>query len=79
MIRQIIVPTSNSYVLNLPDELVGKEVEVLAFELQKEYAGKTNEKLIDREGLVDNAIRFFKSVSVDTSHVEKYSREDLYE
>ncbi len=36
MIRQIIYPTSNEFTLNLPDELLGKEVEVLAFELEKE-------------------------------------------
>jgi hypothetical protein len=35
MIRQIIYPTSNEFTLNLPDELLGKEVEVLAFELEK--------------------------------------------
>ena len=33
LIREIIVPTSNSYTLTLPDKLIGKKVEVmLAFE-----------------------------------------------
>ena len=38
MVRQIIIPASNTNTLNLPDEILGKEVEVLAFELQKETA-----------------------------------------
>lgn len=33
LIREIIVPTSTSYVLTLPDEMVGKQVEVIAFEI----------------------------------------------
>jgi hypothetical protein len=33
LIREIIVPTTNSYLLNLPDKLIGKQVEImLAFE-----------------------------------------------
>lgn len=35
LIREIIVPTSNAYVLNLPDEMIGKQVEVIAFEIEK--------------------------------------------
>jgi hypothetical protein len=33
MIRQIIIPTQNSYTINLPNEMIGKEVEVIAFEI----------------------------------------------
>lgn len=36
LIRKIIVPTGNSYVLTLPDEMIGKRVEVIAFELNKD-------------------------------------------
>lgn len=36
MIRQIVRPTQNTYVLQLPDELVGKTVEVLAFEVEQD-------------------------------------------
>jgi hypothetical protein len=36
MVRQIIYPSSNKITLNLPDELLGKEVEILAFELEKD-------------------------------------------
>lgn len=35
MIREIIVPAENKVTLQLPDEMVGKEVEIIAFELGK--------------------------------------------
>ncbi len=31
---KIIVPTSNSELLNLPDKLIGKQIEVIAFEIE---------------------------------------------
>lgn len=35
MTREIIVPAENKVTLQLPDEMVGKEVEIIAFELEK--------------------------------------------
>ena len=34
MIRELIKPSGNTYILNLPDEMVGKTVEVIAFEIE---------------------------------------------
>lgn len=36
MFREILVPSSSSLTLELPAELVGKQVEILAFELQEQ-------------------------------------------
>jgi hypothetical protein len=33
MIREVIKPQKNTYILNLPNEMVGKTVEVIAFEI----------------------------------------------
>ena len=33
MIREVIKPKKNTYILNLPNEMVGKTVEVIAFEI----------------------------------------------
>ncbi len=33
LVRKIIVPTSDSYVLTLPKEMVGKQIEVTAIEV----------------------------------------------
>lgn len=38
LVREIIVPTGNSYLLNLPDEMIGKQVEVIAFEIDSKPA-----------------------------------------
>ena len=35
LIREIICPTENTYTLRLPDEMIGKEVEIIAFEIGK--------------------------------------------
>jgi hypothetical protein len=78
MIRQIIVPTKNTFLLHLPDDLVGKEVEVIAF--------STNDVTPDNESVATTATRtlkdaaaFYKKHSVDFTKIEKWSREDLYE
>jgi hypothetical protein len=33
MVRELITPVDNKYILNLPDEMIGKTVEVIAFEV----------------------------------------------
>ncbi len=41
MIRKIIVPRERTIVLELPKEFVGKEVEVLAFEVKDGASART--------------------------------------
>lgn len=38
MIRELIKPIDNTYILNLPDEMVGKMVEIIAFEIDNDTA-----------------------------------------
>lgn len=45
LIREIIVPTSNTYVLNLPDKLIGKRVEVIAFEIEEKPVSNREENI----------------------------------
>ena len=45
LIREIIVPTGNSYTLNLPDEMIGKQVEVIAFEIGNKAFREKAEKI----------------------------------
>ncbi|MEA5141255.1 hypothetical protein [Arcicella rigui] len=42
LIREIIVPTQNTYTLNLPDEMIGKQVEVIAFEIEEKQNSNVN-------------------------------------
>ncbi len=36
MIREIVESAENTYTLNFPNELIGKKVEVIAFEIEEE-------------------------------------------
>lgn len=44
MIRQILTPTQNQVILQLPDDMVGKEVEIIAFNLKEPQFYKENNK-----------------------------------
>lgn len=66
LIREIIVPTGNSYTLTLPDEMIGKRVEVIAFELDKKVLGK-DETTIDQNQAVSDIREIFKGNLLDMS------------
>jgi len=77
MYRQIIIPKSNSFLLNLPADFIGRQVEVIAFPVEEN-------QIIEEQSNVDkysweNALKFFKKNAVDFSKIEKWKREDLYE
>lgn len=44
MIRAVIKPRKNTYILNLPNEMIGKTIEVIAFEIEnsKNKTAKAN-------------------------------------
>ncbi|MBS1533004.1 MAG: hypothetical protein JSU01_22075 [Bacteroidetes bacterium] len=44
MIREIVKPAGKTYTLNLPDEMIGKTVEVIAFEIDKDNGNNGNKK-----------------------------------
>lgn len=45
LIREIIVPTGNSYTLNLPNEMIGKQIEVIAFEIERKEVVNSDDKM----------------------------------
>lgn len=77
MIRKSIVPTQNTYLLHLPDELLGKHVEVIAFSTD-DVPANTDEN-DNNLRTVEQAIAFYQNNSVDFNKVAKWNREDLYE
>ena len=77
MLREIIVPTGNTYLLKLPDDMIGKEVEVIAFNLTDRNATSFREE--SNELQYQEAIAFFKKNAVDFSKIKKWTREELYE
>ena len=40
LIREIIIPTQSTYTLNIPESMIGKEIEVLAFEIENQTISK---------------------------------------
>lgn len=78
MIREIIIPTQNTYILHIPDSFIGKNVEVIAFAtddvLPEHIPAKSSQKRT-----LEQAIAFYTKNSIDMSKVEKWNREDLYE
>jgi len=49
MIRTIVKPSKNSLTLQLPDDLVGKTVEVIAFEIDQDISLKPGNKSFDKK------------------------------
>ena len=78
MIRQLIIPTQNTYLLKLPDELIGKTVEVIAFS-QDDISGNINQPDLSKKRTISEALEFYKKNSIDFSNLEKWNREDIYE
>ena len=73
MIRQIIVPTTNTYTLELPDELLWRKVEVLVFIVENEVVVTIpdNEKEVVKFG---KASDIFKDCRVDLANY-KFDRD----
>lgn len=78
MIRQIIIPTENTFLLHLPDSLVGKKVEVIAFSTE-DFSVDKNIPDITVKRTIEEAMAFYTKNSVDFTNIEKWNREDLYE
>lgn len=74
MYRQIITPENTNFILHLPAEFVGKEVEVIAFplgELQDTSARS-------RQTAMEEAEKFYRSINIDMSKF-KFDREKAHE
>ncbi|MCF2503123.1 hypothetical protein L0663_07040 [Dyadobacter sp. CY107] len=74
LIREIIVPTGNSYTLNLPDEMIGKQVEVIAFEIENRVQDVDIESK-EREQKIEQIREIYKDSLVDLSNF-KFDRDE---
>ena len=71
LIREIIVPTDNTYLLKLPDEMIGKQVEVIAFEIEANW----DVDIEERERRRMEIREIFKDSLVDLSNF-KFDRDE---
>jgi hypothetical protein len=72
MYRAIVTPKETKLTIDLPEEMVGKEVEVLAFEL-----GQAEKNVVKMKSL-EEAFAFWDSMAVDMSNF-KFDREEANE
>ena len=75
MYRQIITPENTKLILQLPAELVGKEVEVIAFAIEE------SPQLSDRDSRkysLEKARKFFDANKIDMSNFI-FNRDDAIE
>lgn len=61
LIREIIFPTENTYTIHLPEEMVGKQIEIIAFEIEK----KTQEPQSDK---MERLVKSLASLPIDLSN-----------
>jgi hypothetical protein len=68
LIREIIFPTENTYTLHLPEEMIGKQVEIIAFEIEKAPLDR-------KEKSIDDIKAIFKDSLIDLSNY-KFDRDE---
>ncbi len=71
MIRKIIVPTERQYILEIPESFIGKNVEVLAFEVSETEVLQEE----DEKGRLKKIRSAFDGVRVDLSNY-KFDRDE---
>jgi hypothetical protein len=71
MFKQILTPSSNHLILDIPDNLVGHKVEVTAEAIQR------NKKKRKKYSLKENR-QFYEKYSFGTLSIN-FSREELYD
>jgi hypothetical protein len=65
MIRELIKPVDNTYILNLPDEMVGKTVEVIAFEIENDDAPTKEIKALQTKQEIQDKYARYPIISHD--------------
>ena len=69
MVRKIVIPQERTYTLELPEEFIGKEVEVLAFEVSEDVpAHKKTLSDQSREARIEYLRKVLEPYRVDLSN-----------
>lgn len=74
MFRTIITPTNSKLIIDLPERLIGKSVEILAFEIETE----TEPEEAAQKANWEKAVAFWDAHAVDMSNF-KFNREEANE
>ena len=72
LIREIIYPTENNYTLRLPDEMIGQEVEIIAFRIEKTPKKSIENDLKDIQDIFKNNRVDLKDFKFDRDEANNY-------
>ena len=72
MIREIVKPERNTYLLQLPDEMVGKTVEVIAFEIEENIAINPKKSISELRNELDGLTVDMKDFKFDRNEANNY-------
>lgn len=72
MIREIVKPEGNTYLLQLPDEMVGKTVEVIAFEIEEKVAINPKKSINELRTELDGLTVDMKDFKFDRNEANNY-------
>jgi len=75
MIRTILKTSKNSLTIQLPDDLVGKTVEVIAFEIDKTDPVPVENQSVDKKKLIEAIEKGLSNYRKDISGF-KFNREE---
>jgi hypothetical protein len=76
MFRQIVTPTNTELILNLPANFVGHQIEVIAFEIDK------NKTIVEENTVAERNSRlltFIGNNPIQLPSNYKFNRDELYE
>jgi len=76
MYRQIIIPESNRYLLDLPQDFIGKKVEVIAFTVEENSLIENHND--ENKYAWKNAKEFFDAHKINLSNF-KFNRDEANE
>ena len=76
MIREIVKPEGNTYLLQLPDEIVGKTVEVIAFEIEEKKPNFPRMSTEQSHGEVDEILGKYNKHPKISHEGFKFDRDD---
>ncbi|MFD1258949.1 hypothetical protein ACFQ3S_19245 [Mucilaginibacter terrae] len=72
MIREIVKPEGNTYLLQLPDEMIGKTVEVIAFEIEEKIAINPKKSISELRTELDGLTVDMKDFKFDRNEANNY-------
>lgn len=72
LIREIIFPTENTYTLKLPEEMIGKQIEIIAFEIEKVQLDSKKKSIDDIKAIFKDNLINLSNYKFDRDEANNY-------